>query len=226
MIQALTHQASLFVCEPVSAAAISIPHLAGLYAEDTQDAFEYLSLVYLEFFPYSNFRPIPSSIAAYAGNGLGLCHDYRDVESCEAEEGRVPALFALTVSYTHTSLITSQAHLSNAYYIEETPTFENMRLGYDKRHTEGYWDDVRDFIEAPVVTSPMQRVISMVLVFGDAAKQTEFREVLRDALQSVAPNEWVVVDQQPEFSPAMGVAEFAKRAIFKQRKGMSAVFDL
>ncbi|RYC61158.1 hypothetical protein CHU98_g5054 [Xylaria longipes] len=145
MIHALRDQASEFVGEPVSAAAISIPHLAALYGEDLHDAFEYLSLAYLEFFPFSNFRPIHASIAAYAGNGLGLCRDYRDAAACEEEEFHIPSQFALAVSYTHTSLTTSQAHVSNAYYLEETPTLENLRLGYDARHQESYWEAVHAY---------------------------------------------------------------------------------
>lgn len=138
MIRALWNQASAFVGKPVSAAAISIPHLAALYGEDVLDAFEYLSLAYLELFPLSNFQPIYASIAAYAGNGLTLCEDYRAPAGCEEEELHMPSRFALAVLYTRTSLTTSQAHLSNAYSLEETQNLENLRLGYDARHEGSY----------------------------------------------------------------------------------------
>ncbi|KAI1420401.1 hypothetical protein F5Y12DRAFT_773157 [Xylaria sp. FL1777] len=216
MIYALRERAACYVGEPVSVAAISIPHLTALYGDDLRDAFEYLSLFYLEFFPFSNFRPIPVSIASYAGNGLGLCGDYRDDAACAEEELNIPSQFALTVGYTHTSLTTSQAHVSSAYYIEETPTLENLRLGYDTRHEESYWEAVRHMLQSPVVDSPVSRNISMVLLFGDATETPRFREVLGGVIDDVLGGQVQIVDQQPEFGAAKGVAELAKRAIFRQ----------
>lgn len=226
MIRALRDQASNFVGEPVSAAAISIPHLAALYGEDLYDAFEYLSLVYLEFFPFSNFRPIHASIAAYAGNGLGLCGDYRDAAACEEEELHIPSQFTLAVSYTHISMTTSQAHVSNAYYLEETPTLENLLLGYDARHGGSYWEEVRNMLQSPVVDSPVRRNISMVLLFGDATEKPRFREVLEEVVDDVVGGEPEIVDQQPEFSAAKGAAELAKRAIFRHMEGLDIVPEL
>jgi hypothetical protein len=226
MIHDLRNQASTFVGEPVSAAAISIPHLAALYGEDLHDAFEYLSLVYLEFFPFSNFRPIHASIAAYAGHGLGICMDYRDIVACGEEELHIPSRFALSVSYTHASLTSSQAHVSNAYYLEETPTYVNLSLGYDARHGESYWEVVRDTIQSPVVNNPVRRNNSMVLVFGDATEVPRFRGVLEEAVRDAVGGEPQFFDQEPEFSAAKGTAELAKRAIFKQMMALDTQPEL
>ncbi|KAI1872859.1 uncharacterized protein JN550_003733 [Neoarthrinium moseri] len=226
MINDLRDQASISVGEPISAAAISIPHLVALYGEDLHDAFEYLSLVYLEFFPFSNFRPIHASIAAYAGNGLGLCEDYRAIAACEEEELHIPPQFALSVSYTHTSLTTSQAHISNAYYLEETPTLRNLRLGYESRHEESYWEAVRDALQYPVVNSPVRRNISMVLLFGDTTERPRFREVLEQVIDAVLGGDLDIIGQQPEFSAAIGTAELAKREIFRQLKESNTATEL
>ncbi|KAK5626500.1 hypothetical protein RRF57_002215 [Xylaria bambusicola] len=226
MIHALRARATCYVGEPVSAAAISIPHLTALYGDDLRDAFEYVSLLYLEFFPFSNFRPIPVSIASYAGNGLGLCEDYRDDAACAEEELNIPSQFALTVGYTHTSLTTSQAHVSSAYYIEETPTLENLRLGDDTRHEESYWEAVRHMLQSPVVDSPVSRNISMVLLFGDATETLRFREILGGVIDDVLGGQVQIVDQQPEFSAAKGVAELAKRAIFRLYSRRNVTSDL
>ncbi len=86
MIRALREEASKFVGEPISAATISVPHLIALYGEDLIDTFEYLSLLYLEFFPFYHYRPIHGTVAAYAGHGLRLCKDYRDVAACDKEK--------------------------------------------------------------------------------------------------------------------------------------------
>lgn len=111
MVQALREQALIFVGEPIREATISIPHLAARYGEDLNDAVEYLALIYLEFFPFTFFRTIHANIAAYAGNGLGFCDDYRNATACEEEELRIQSLYALTVSYTHQSYYEPSARL-------------------------------------------------------------------------------------------------------------------
>lgn len=220
MIQALRDQALLFVGKPIRAAAASIPHLAALYGEDLLDAFEYLGLVYLEFYPFSNFRPIHASIAAYAGNGLGFCADYRNITACKEEELQIPAFFALTIAYTHRSLTASQARLGNAYDIREETAMENLTLGYDSRHgysdKDAYWEAVRDVLRHRVVTSAIQRNFSKVLLHGDAVEVPKFRAALEEVLEEVVEGTPGMVDQQPEMSAAKGVAEMAKRAIFGQ----------
>ncbi|XDG03115.1 hypothetical protein ABKA04_002730 [Annulohypoxylon sp. FPYF3050] len=226
MIRALQDQAEDFIGEPVSAAAISIPHLAALYGEDLYDAFEYLSLVYLEFFPFSNFHPIHTSIAAYDGNGLGFCSDYRDVEACKEEELHIPSRFALAISYTHTSLTTSQARISNAYYVEEVSALENLHLGYDERDGESYWEVVQDMLQYPILDSAIPRNFSMVILSGDAADKPRFREVLQGVVDNVIGGEPEVVDRRPEFSAARGTAELAKRAIFREINKLSTDSEL
>ncbi|KAJ4392139.1 hypothetical protein N0V93_005762 [Gnomoniopsis smithogilvyi] len=223
MVQALRGQALNAVGEPIRAATISTPHLAALYGEDLIDAFSYIGIVYLEFFPFNNFRPIHASIAAYAGNGLGFCADYRNVTACEEEEEQIRAFFALTIGYTHCSLTVSQARLGNAYYIREEITLEDLTLGYGARQghpggEDAYWEAVRNVLRYPVVTSAIQRDFSKVLVYGDAADIPKFREVLEEALGEVLEGSPEIVDRQPEMCAAMGVAEMAKRAIFRQRQ--------
>jgi hypothetical protein len=215
VIQALRDQASSFVGEPVSAASISMPHLAALYGEDICDAYEYISLVYLAFYPYFYQEPIPATIAAYAGNGLGLCRDYSDVEACKEEEENMPLRYGLAMSCTHTSLITSHARIMDAYHLEEIHTVEDLRLGYDAKHQVPYWETVRDALEFPLVSPPL-RENTLVLVLGDAAEKPEVRKVLEQVITDVIGGEPEIVDQDPEFSAAKGAAELAKRAIFRQ----------
>jgi len=180
MIRALRDKASEFVGQPVTAAAISILHLAALYGEDLFDAFEHLSLVYLEFGSFRSLRPIPATISAYVGNGHGLCEDYREVAACKEEEAHIPSRFALSVSYTDTSLITSQARLSNANSLDEGPTRENLRLGYNARHQEGYLEAVRDMVRSPIVDIGARNNLSIVLLLGDATEELSFRQLLEE----------------------------------------------
>lgn len=228
MIRALRDQATNFIGEPIAAAIISVPHLNALYGEDLYDAFEYLSLTYLEFFPFWNMRPYYSSIAAYAGNGLGLCANYRDVLACEEEESRIEAFYALSVSYTHTSLMTSQARVANARYLQDIPRLEDLYLGYDTGHERGqsYWDAVRHMLRSPILDSAIPRNITMVLVYGDATEEPRFREVLREVVDDVIDGEPAIIDRDPEFSSAKGAAEIAKRTIFSQKRALDTVFEL
>ncbi|KAI0547881.1 hypothetical protein F4679DRAFT_552435, partial [Xylaria curta] len=226
MIRALREQASNFVGEPVSAAAISIPHLAALYYEDLRDAFEYLSLFYVKSDPVWYFRPLRTTLAAYVGNNRGLCRDYKDVAACREEGNHIPRQCALAVGYTHTSLTTSLAEIAGSRSVEEIPALENLRLGYDARHEESYWEIVRHMLRSPVVDSWVQRNITMVLLSGDATEKPRFREVLGEVINDVLGEYVEIIDQQPEFSAAKGAAELAKIAIFRRKKELDSVSEL
>jgi hypothetical protein len=225
MIRALRDQASNLIGEPTSAASISIPYLSALYGEDIHDAFEYLSLVYLDFeFGYM-FRPMYATRAAYAGHGRGLCRDYTDAITCEKEEQHILSRFMLSISYTRTSLLTSQARIATAHYVGEEMVRQNLRLSYDTKHGESYWEEVRDMLQSPVLDNSIQRNNSMILVYGDAAEIPRFKEVLREVIHDVVGGEPEILDQQPEFSAAQGAAELAKRAIFSRRHTNDLVVD-
>jgi len=233
MIQSLEKEASAFVGQPISAATVSIPHLAALYGEDLYDAFEYLSLVYIKFFPFYNYRPIHSTISAYAGNGLGLCDDYANATSCDEQERQMESLFILSISYTHSSLTASQAHVVGTFHLQETPTVEDLSLGYDARHNNPsenfYWESVRDAIRSPIITSPIRRNVTKVLLSGDAAQIPTFRKILKEAVYEVIDGDPEIIDHDPVYSAARGTAELAKRATFDQRMRLNesdAVFEL
>ncbi|TRX88278.1 hypothetical protein FHL15_010845 [Xylaria flabelliformis] len=224
MIRALREQASNFVGEPVSAATISIPHLAALYNEDIRDAFEYLSLLYIDFDPSPcYFRPLHTVFASYAGNNLGICQDYKNDAACKEEEKHIQRQYVLTVGYTHTSLTTSQVSIVGCLFPAEAPALENLRLRYDTRHEEFYWDMVRDMLRSPVVDSWVQGNFSMVLLHGDATEKPRFREVLGEVINDVLDGQVEIIDQQPEFSAAKGAAELAKRAIFRKTKDLADI---
>jgi hypothetical protein len=185
MIRVLQKTFSDFIGEPVTAAAISILHLVALYCEDLVDAFEYLSVAYLEFYSFWNFIPIPSTVAAFVVNGQGLCQDYRNVTQCKEEELQMPARYALSVSYTDTALTTSSAYVYTGYGGEEIPTWEDLQLGYNVRHREGYWEAVRTMLSAPILKSVIHKNTSIVLVFGDATEEPSFRSVLEGVIDDV-----------------------------------------
>lgn len=68
---------------------------------------------------------------------------------------------------------------------------------------------------SPVGDSPVQRNISIVLLFGGATKEPRFRDVLEEVIDNVVNGNSEIVDQQLGFSAAKGTAELAKSAIFR-----------
>ncbi|KAI1302655.1 hypothetical protein F5Y03DRAFT_385438 [Xylaria venustula] len=229
IIQVLRYQASSFVGEPISAAAISAPHLRALYNEDIEEALEYLSLAYIKPGPSWYFYHLPTTLAVCAGNGIGICRDYKDQAACWDEEWKMRSQYMLAVGYTHTSLTTSLATITGWQNLPERPAYEDLNLGYDARHKygdESYWVWVRTLLRLPVVISVSKSNISTVLVSGDAATKLVFREVLGEVINDVFEGVPAIVDHEPEFSAAKGAAELAKRAIFRQRKEQETASEL
>ena len=230
MIGSLRDKASEFVGEPVTVAAISRPHIAALYSEDLSDAFEYLSIDWLEIFSYGaqhELQPIYTTKAAHAGNGHGLCADYRDPVTCRKEERNLPVRWALSVAYTDASLFTSLVRLGDAYSLEEGPALERaMHLGFGARHEESYWEKVRDMLRHPIVSSPIERDVSMVLLCGDAAQEPRFRALFDEVVSELIDGEPEEFDHDPQFSAAKGVAELAKRELYTRRQESDGESDL
>lgn len=68
------------------------------------------------------------------------------------------------------------------------------------------------------MTSAIQQNVTMVLLSGDVVDIPKFREILQEVMSEVIDGEPEMVDQDPVYSAAKGVAEFAKRAIFTQKE--------
>ncbi|KAI1324200.1 hypothetical protein F5Y16DRAFT_402607 [Xylariaceae sp. FL0255] len=224
MIRDLRAEAESHVEEHVSVAGISIPHLIALYDEDIIDAFKYISLMYLEFFPYADawYYTLPATLAAYAGYGLGLCPNITDFDACREMEWQIPKRFVLSISYTHTGLVTSQARLGDAWSIHESPMREDLSLGLNERdHRENYWEDVRDLLRSPVVDSWRRENVTGVLLLGDAVDEPKFREILKEVVEELIWGEQEIYDQDPIFNPVRRTAELTKRGIFLLKNGLS-----
>jgi hypothetical protein len=75
--------------------------------------------------------------------------------------------------------------------------------------------DIRDKLTF-LLTKILEKV--QKIMFGDAIEMPRFREALDGVIDEVLGGQVQVVDRQPEFSAAKGVAELAKRAIFMQKQ--------
>jgi hypothetical protein len=91
---------------------ISYPAMYGLSQEDIADAAAYLGLS--KFSGNHNYQPC-SIVAAYAGHGLGLCEDYRNLETCRQEGLALPVREVLLVEYTEHALFLHAKVMREAY---------------------------------------------------------------------------------------------------------------
>ncbi|KAI1269958.1 hypothetical protein F5Y18DRAFT_437765 [Xylariaceae sp. FL1019] len=219
MIRNLRAEATAYVGESISAAGISKPHLIALYTEDLTDAFEYLGLINLELYRNGpNFYALPATLAAYAGNGQGLCANYTDYPRCRDIEMEMPERFVLSVSYSYHGLLTSQARITSAWGTQESPMAENLSLGYaDRDQYQSYFDEVRLYLRAPIVQSWLRRNVTGVVLQGDAAHEPEFREVLEGVVDELLEGEKDIYDRDTVFSAARGTAEMSKRFLYHTR---------
>lgn len=219
MIKALRMEAERFIGQSMVAAAMSIPQIAGLDEEGVQYAFDYLNLIYIDF-PFLLASPIHSSATIYAGNGLGLCANYTRPDICLEEEGHLRGSLILAISYTHNSLMASEVEIASPYWMRENTNIAELTLGYNARHENPdenyYWEKVRDTISFPIVASGVYRNVTKVMLSGDASRSSRFRQVLKEVADSVLEVVEGVIDDDPVHSAAKGVAELAKREIWRR----------
>jgi hypothetical protein len=147
---------------------LTAPQFPGLTREDLADAIEYAGLrSWLEYpLPYPTMLYVLN--AAYAGNGHGLCKEWKDVYACWEE---------------------AQASVSRIAYAFEKSTDRHAafpRLGYHSlpnfRRPEEYWAEVvsqlKRFLDG--IHASGSKVTKVVLM-GERAGDEEFAMALKNA---------------------------------------------
>ena len=220
--------------DKISGAVATIPHLAALYQEDLEDAFECAGLIYVPHYPYWYGGIFPESGAVYTGNRFGLCSNYTDQALCE-EENRSPPHQALhenvlSVSYT-SGILTSTWSIESmgfAYPGSDRFKFVDLNLGWNKRdenpNGDYYWEAVRDAIIKPALeaSNHYHQNISKILLHGDRSTNARFQEVLREVVDRALENTPEIFEQEPVFAAARGAAEMAKRVQWKYNQTNSS----
>ncbi|KAF7166920.1 hypothetical protein CNMCM5623_000457 [Aspergillus felis] len=217
MIQKLQVQAEDLLGAPLATVpfVLSTPHLPALYAEDIQDAFEYLGLP----FPKTGWRGswawVRDTGAALAGYGRFLCSDYRDYEACESEIDQMPIAEVLSILYTEKGLKILQtgvksAHVVAGFWDDE----ERWTLGYASRDEEGYWDRVAVRVMDWKRNRPGSVTPDLVLLFGESAADETFRSVLESAFIKEFGSVPEILGGGDEYVVARGAAEFARVSFF------------
>jgi hypothetical protein len=220
LLKPLRRQTEIILGHKISAAVITIPHLAALYEEDLRDLFDYLGLTYLAGHPYWYGNRFCEAAATYAGNGFGLCSNFTDVRRCKIEEQDMPREYVLSITYTRSALTSSMARFGGGFNSQafERPIVNDFTLGYEARHDnpneDHYWSRVKDILQKPFVqennfipTGPVSRIF----VYGECAEEAKFKTVLEEAFGSMLPNNPPIIMNNSLSSPAIGAAEMAMR---------------
>lgn len=192
---------------------VSVPHLAALYQDDIFDACDYAGLRYFQL-PQWYLPLVWETPAAVAGYKQGLCRSYVDFDKCLEEEEEMRHWNLFTVHYSRTALTTSLTPLHSAYGAFE-PSYrhrESFSLGYDTLATapskENYWRAVHKELRTMFNLPTLFEEPDMVIVTGESADDSRFREVLKDAVMSKDP---LVFDNDTVLAAAKGTAELRMR---------------
>ena len=195
------------------------------------------SSVMLKALQYTGMNPLPRALnrelrpasvtAAVAASCIGLCKLYTELDLCEYEEGLLPELCILEIEYNNVSLsvfLSAFQAAADGLNIIKTRVW-NLGSGA-QRDTEDYWLLVKERIQQLPREWANQRITD-VLVMGESSLDTDFLDVMRDALYEALPKmdmrqfNGTLGDQQacqgafidPTFAAARGAAELAKRAM-------------
>jgi hypothetical protein len=199
--------------QKINAAVATIPRLPSLTSEDLEDAMEYAGLKMLRGY---NFQGDVDHVqAVYAALGNGLCHSPEDIKSCEDEEASMKSYAVLSVTFTDWFLSLRMSSCRAAHECVHFSSEENRGLGLrNAGHGPAveYWMLVRRRIRR---FAEQFWTIDKLQVFGEAAANEQFLDVLRDALKDLEPRLAVDVGGTERTEPlslaSRGAAELAKR---------------
>jgi hypothetical protein len=215
MLSSLRQASEKHLAVSLNRVVVTAPQLPGLIREDLADAIEFAGLgSWLEYpLPYPTMLYAPN--AAYAGNGHGLCKEWKNVYACweEAEIGEIPRETVLGVTYTNTTL---QASVSRITYAFDKTTDRHAafpELGYHSlpkyRDPEEYWAEVvsqlKRFLDG-ISQSGIQ--VTEVILMGEKAGEEEFATALKNA--SGGGNTKVATVVEPTWAAARGAAMYAR----------------
>jgi len=210
---------------PITSAGVTTLHLVALYDEDLHDAFEYLGLEYLTFtVGWVGHNILYETSAAYAGYGFGLCADYTRPKACEEELNAMPHTAVMAVFFTPNVLTVSLSVLKSAYGLWE-PDYRyliDFKLGYGGEDAAdavddggGYWEKVKMRLEQIMVLNPFYDRPAKVVLMGDCVGSEMFQQTLLTVLGEQMEELPEILSIGSEVVAARGVAEMAKRMLFK-----------
>lgn len=206
LLRDLHERAEDHLSQPVPSAVISYTRLAGLYEEDINDAASYLGLMTLRGYHLHQPREI---IAAYAGNGMGLCEHYEDVSQCNQEGSALPLRQVLSVQIVHTALVLNTEGVRQALDVADYDTTARADFSDGFDSPERVVASVTSILEERFRFLPHPPEM-VVIASGDSANSAILQNVT-DAVSSSGPTPRLFA-LEPLYIAARGAAELAWRA--------------
>lgn len=190
---------------------ISYPALYGLSQEDIADAAEYLGLSIL---PGNHHYQPRSIVAAYAGHGLGLCDNYKDMETCRQEGLDLPVRKVLLVEYTEQALFLHAEVMREAYELasRDIVIFTDFSLGHIEvpRRAEKIGQAVRQFLQGKYKNVGLPDKFTVIMT------GTKISNEVTEAIEKAVNNlgcDIETLNGEPEYIAARGAAELAWRSL-------------
>ena len=221
---------------------VSYPPLRGLWEDDVVDAIRHTGLDHIPFSEDTN--TVSSARAAIAANGLGMCDHYTDPLACWDETYHMKWRVVLAIEYTKDTLIVTLTDMKGIHDVTDNFSEVCIECGAESeiKHLDPsfYWPHLRNKILA--LPTAHRVPVTNVVLYGEAAPDTEFQENLIKALGNVQdergepisignPNDSQKVLSRrtknlglldsgihvqivdPVVAPARGAAELAKRRL-------------
>ena len=218
LLTSLRHATEAHLKQPLDRVVVTTPQFPGLTRDDLRDAIEYAGLRSWLEYPLPYPKMLSTLNAAFAGNNLGLCTEWRNIYACweEAEEGYLPLETVLGVAFTNSTLHASISRIDYAFQnsYDRPRAAPNLGLNaiHDYESPEGYWTDMRDWLHGFVrEVEADRRPVTALVLMGENAGMEEFGEVLKDALgQERAQNLHVRIVADPMWAASRGAAMYAR----------------
>jgi hypothetical protein len=203
----------------VPSMVISYPPIPALYNEDIVDTTEHLGIQAQYDSHYCQPREI---VAAFAGNGMGLCQHPAERERCYQEGRKMPLYAILHVEYAKHALVLHARHLQTAF--DSADSDINVSVLWDmgsgncgEDYLVNLQKHLEDFVER-YLKRFFERIGDMefepvLLITGDreSVMDGDVQEILYDAVQKVADKPVHSFIDDTEFVAARGAAELCAR---------------
>lgn len=218
----------------VTCAAITLPDQLQLQHDEANAILSYASLqnvmVGTPQHGIGHGARLTAISAAYAGRGMGLCADYKDLDACEQQEACMPAHNVLHIDISDESISGTAAVDAISYWWPlVAASFVNTSLGTNAMHSsiaeQEYWQLVRKAICDLAISTLPDRLDYVVLTGTSVTRfETTLKETIRHALEDAGyqhsfedgPLFGEVLGSrstidEPIWLTARGAAEIAKR---------------
>ncbi|KAI4649321.1 hypothetical protein J4E93_003637 [Alternaria ventricosa] len=215
VLEEIVEVVKTYVDSPISA-LISFPALPGLYQEDIRDAADYVGLAKLG--PWLEATHPHEDVAAYAGNGLGLCKDYHNEEKCREEGKNFTSRHTLLVEHTESALLLHHNILREP--IETSYLYMDLATSFDLG-SGGEPDelDIQDFVLSFLyhqyyypTPHPPDSITVMMTGSPESLSDGKARRVTKRVIEALGAKA-EMLEENPSFKAARGAAELAWRAL-------------